>query len=186
MRILLQLILFIGFAGFSQIEEEKLLKMYDGAFVMEFPDNTQTEQETLDFLNTALSAHGTDILYEGSKTKIQIGTNYDSRTKKKVLQFDFYTPNGLLYSARVQPEHVNTVFEKRALNGNLGLSLICAEGHSLNKFTTDKNSTYCDEVSFVLSTTDEEVRKIRKGVLHLLKLNNAPLLNQKFLKERNE
>jgi len=186
MRILFQLVLFIGFTGHSQIEEEKTLKMSNGAFIMEFPTNDQTEQETLDFINIVLSADGTDILYEGSKTKMQISANYDSRTNKKVLQFDFYTPNGLLYSARVQPEHVNTVFEKRALNGNLGLSLICADGHALNKLTTDKNSTYCDEVSFVLSTTDEEVRKIRKGVLHLLKLNNAPLLNQKFLKEKNE
>lgn len=143
----------------------------------------QTEQETLDFLNSALAAYGSDMGFVGDKTKMQISTKIDSRSNKKALQFDFYTSSGLLSTSVVHPEHVNSVIEDRAPNGNLNLKMISPDGLVLKQYPGDTDQTFKYEVRFVLNTSDEEVRRIKKGLLHLLKLNNAPLLNQELFKE---
>jgi hypothetical protein len=184
MKKLLLSLLLIGLTTYAQELEEKVLR--DQSLLTNFTVNAPSEQETLDFLNSALAAYGADMAFPGSKTKIQISTKIDSRSNKKVIQIYFYTTSGIFHTQTVHPEHVNAVIEERAPNGNLCLSMISPDGLVLKQYAGDKDVTFHNEVRFPLAISDEEVRRIRKGLLHLLKLNNATFLNQELFKDKNE
>lgn len=71
----------------------------------------------------------------------------------------------------------------RPENGNLCLKVISTKGMILKKYESEEVERFYGEIRLPLLTTDEEVFRVRKALLHLFKLNGAPLVDDNLFKD---
>ena len=143
--------------------------------------NAQTEKETIDFLNAKLSAFGAPM--GNDAVSFRISTPIDSRSNKKIMQIDMIINQRLFQTSKVHAEHITNVETYRPENGNLCLKIISAEGMILKKYDSEDVERFYGDIRLPLLTTDEEVLRVKKALLHLFKLNGAPLIDDNLFKD---
>ena len=141
----------------------------------------QSEEETIEFLNAKLSAYGAPM--GNDPVSFKISMPIDSRSNKKILQIDMLVSQRLLETSKVHPEHINTVETYRPEYGNLCLKVVSAKGLILKKYSSETVERFYGDIRLPLQTTDEEVLRVKKALLHLLKLNGASLIDDNLFKD---
>lgn len=142
--------------------------------------NAQTESETIDFLNTMLVAHSTPL--GTSPVYFKVNKMTDPLSNKKVIRIKMFVNNELFRTVRFHPEHISTVTTNRNEYGYSQLKIISPKGLILSFYESDKIEKYEENKTIALNTTVEEVNRIKKAFIHLLKLNNAPLIDDNLFK----
>lgn len=141
---------------------------------------SQNEEETINFINTKLTAHTASL--PNNKFLFQFSTKKNDYNGKKEIVVEFFSNYKLSSTDIFYPEHINDVQMFRAENGNLCIKLISSRNMIIKKYTFENNSTHNYELRIVLNTTDEEVNRIKKAIIHLLELNNAKLIDDNMFK----
>lgn len=142
--------------------------------------NAQSEEETIDFLNAKLSAYGAPMGNEPVSFKVSM--TIDSRSNKKIIQIDMIINQRLFQTSKFHPEHISTVESYRPENGNLCLKVVSSKGMILKKYKSEDVERFYGDIRLPLLTSDEEVIRVKKALLHLLELNNAPLIDDNLFK----
>jgi hypothetical protein len=139
--------------------------------------NAQSEKETIDFLNAKLFA------FEQNPSH-KINTTIHPSLNKKVIQINGYW-NGLFVIYYILPEHKSTVESFRAPNGRLCLKVISNKGALLKRHKREDGVSIMlgGEIRFVLDTTEEEILRVKKGLIHLFKLNSGAIIEDNLFKD---
>ena len=151
-------------------------------FFSTYNTNAQTESETIDFLNSMLSTYTSPMTSNTAYYKISTAIDQDS--KSKIIIFDYYVSNGFKATYKFHPIHVNAVTTFRAPNGNLCLKIISPKSVIKTTYNdeTEKYS-YGNFIQMAMSGNDEDIYRIQKGIMHLLKLNNSKLVDNNLFKD---
>lgn len=154
-------------------------------FILITPNSySQNEKETIDFLNSKLAIHTAPMV--DFPMYIVLKTEFNSQTKRKVIIKETYSSSELFSVEQFYPEHINGIITFRAENGNLCLKII-SNKMLIHKAYVERDNLKSDEMfisesRIVLSTSDEEVYRIKKAFEHLLKLNGAVQVNDNLFK----
>lgn len=143
--------------------------------------NAQSEKETIEFLNAKLSAFGAPM--GNDAVSYRLSTPIDSRSNKKIIQIDMIINQRLFQISKVHPEHITNVETYRPENGNLCLKVISAKGMILKKYENEDVERFYGDIRLPLLTTDEEVLRVKKALLHLFKINGSPLIDDNLFKD---
>lgn len=139
----------------------------------------QTEAETIDFLNTMLTSYAASMSENPARIDIQTHQNKDSEKLFSItLVMGDWISSSFFY-----PKDINNVIPFRAPNGNLCLKMISLNNQIFHKYSNSDDITFEGEIRIVLRTDDKEVERIKKALIHLLKLNNAPIIDNKLFAE---
>lgn len=140
----------------------------------------QTESETIDFLNTKLTAFY--VAVADTRFSFAVSTTIDSISNKKAIQIDLILDKEVDSYFKILPEDVSSIEKFRAPKGNLILKIISPK--RLILFIVEGEETlYERECKLIFDTTDEEVLKIKKALEHLFILNGATLIDDNLFKD---
>jgi hypothetical protein len=142
--------------------------------------NAQTEKETIDFLNSMFTAYSPPMF--NGPTKYSIRTEIDSRSTQKVIVIDLFVNNKLLETNKFHPIHITSISVSQAESGNFILKILSPERMILRKFSDENDETFQSFAQMPFTSSKDDTGRIRKALLHLLKLNGAKLIDENMFK----
>ena len=142
---------------------------------------SQTEKETLNFLNSMLSVYVSPMGEQ--KGSFFIKTEIDSRSNQKVLVFELSFDQKLFSVYKVHGKHINGIISDSDPTKYTYLELVSSKGLILRRWADENEETFNTEIRIPLLNSVKEVEQIKKGLIHLLKLNGAVLPNNDLFKD---
>ncbi len=148
--------------------------------LISFMTHSQTEKETIDFINAKLrssygSMGGIPAIFE-----IKESTFFDSN--EKIYRFDLFIGQPFAVYL-INPKNVIEIVEYRARNGNLNLRILNDDYSILQWYIGDENKNWNNEINLVLNSDDLEIRRIKKALKYLFVLNGAVFVNDDLFKD---
>lgn len=135
---------------------------------------SQTKEETLDWLNLKLKEH-TELIMGQYKFEIEKTENKEIIYVTKMTDVGFGPRPTYFYFLPKDISSVNLTTAYRT-DGKLGITLISKTKKIL------KGDNLVDELPiYCKSTPDEIIKRIQKGIIHLLNLMGNPIQEQKEL-----
>lgn len=128
---------------------------------------SQSENETLSFLNTKLASYSSPLGYSPVVWRFS-----SIKDQPKHLMVDMIVSNKPFAKYIIDSEALEEVAPNRAPNGNLCLKLVSPLGLIMKRYT-DEEMELTDNIQLALETSDEEVHRIRRAIIHLLELKGA-------------
>ncbi len=142
--------------------------------------NAQSEKETIDFLNDMFSSYSGNMSVNET-TNLQIRTEINPVSNRKLLVFDYFIQNELFATYKFNGEHINSLLFDRAPNGNLYVKIISSRNLILRKYAGESDQVFESFIQQAFAKgADEEVQRIKKALIHLLKLNGAKFPNDQM------
>jgi hypothetical protein len=141
---------------------------------------SQTEKETLEFLNSKLIVFA-QPWPDGEPAYYNIRTGLDIN-ENKIIIVDYFVNNRLLVNYKFHCNHINTISIVENGLGKLCLYLNSNESLILIQYDPREKETFTNEIRFILNAPQNEFLRIKKAFENLLKLNGAKLTDDNLFK----
>ena len=148
--------------------------------------HSQTEKETITFLNSMLTVYVTPMTAPGGadqKTVFKIRTEIDPSSNQKILVFELSVDQKLFSVYKVHGKHINGIISDPDPTKYTYLELVSAEGLILRRWADENEEVFSSEIRIPLINSVKEVEQIKKALTHLVKLNGAVLPNTNLFKD---
>lgn len=155
-------------------------------FTFSFNLYSQTEKETINFLNSMLSVYVSPMTSPNGvdqKGRFYIKTEIDPRSNQKVLVFELSFDQKLFEVCKVHGKHINGIISDSDPGKYTYIELISSKGLILKRWADESDEFFKNELRIPLLNSVKEVEQIKKALTHLLKLNGADLPNTNLFKD---
>jgi hypothetical protein len=154
---------------------KKLLTII-GFFLISININAQSEEETIQFLNSKLALYTSPMLNGQAYLSVRTGDDYG-----KVILMDLFVDNELFNTIKFHCSQIDGIITFRSEKGRLCLQILSNKGLIVSKFE-GYNETFVKERKIPLSAPDDEVLRIKKAFEHLFNLNGLKSVNDNLFK----
>ena len=147
---------------------------------------SQTEKETISFLNSMLSVYVSPMTSPGGvdqKGSFKIRTEIDPRSNQKILVFELSFDQKLFSVYKVHGKHINGIISDLDPTKYTYLELVSSQGLILRRWAGESEENFINAIRIPLLNSVKEVEQIKKALTHLLKLNGADLPNPNLFKD---
>ena len=131
---------------------------------------SQTEERTIQFLNSMLYSHSTPMVNSPVVWKVDKYDTEGEEGYEKWIQLNMIISNELVSQHFIDCMMIDDVIINRAPNGNAGIEFVSRLGFIVQKYVGE-NPKMVNKLTVPLQTSDNNVNRIRKAFKHLLKLN---------------
>lgn len=155
-------------------------------FTFSFNLYSQTEKETIEFLNSMLSVYVSpmpSLNGVDQKGSFYIKTEIDHRSNQKVLVFELSFDQELFKVCKVHGKHINGIISDSDPGKYTYIELISSQRLILQRWADESDEFFENELRIPLLNSVKEVEQIKKALTHLLKLNGANLPNTNLFKD---
>lgn len=155
-------------------------------FIFSFNVYSQTEKETINFLNSMLSVYVSPITSPSGvdqKGSFYIKTEIDPRSNQKILVFELSFDQKLFSVYKVHAKHINGVISDPDPTKYTYLELVSSQGVILRRWAGESDESFINQIRIPLLNSVKEVEQIKKAITHLLKLNGANLPDSNLFKD---
>lgn len=158
---------------------KKTLTLICILFVISF-SNAQTEKETIDFLNSMFSTHMNTF---GGMNGLTIKSEIDSNSKNKEFIIEILVDNRLFEISRFSPKNINSIITNpEPSNEYRYIEIISSKNSIFQSYPNLKETNYTNRLRLNFTTDSDELNRIKKALMHLMKLNGASFPNQNLFK----
>jgi hypothetical protein len=147
---------------------------------------SQTEKETINFLNSMLSVYVSPMSSPNGvdqKGSFNIRTEIDPRSNQKVLVFELSFDQKLFSVYKVHGKHINGLISCPDPTKYTYLELVSSKGLIIRRWADENEEVFSNEIRIPLLNSIKEVEQIKKALTHLLKLNGANLPDTNLFKD---
>lgn len=131
---------------------------------------SQSEKQTIDYLNDMLSVYLTKTISDSARMEIKV---LQSSKRNATLQFETYYDNQLFVTEKFNTKDIDAIKIIKPL-GVFCIQLVSSRSLIQEKFPDEDSSNYRNEVRILLDTDNEhEVLKIKKAIEHLLTMKRG-------------
>lgn len=142
--------------------------------------HAQTEKETIDFLNSMFATH---MNHFGGMSDLTIKSELDTKSKNKEFIIEILADNKIFEINRFNAKNINSVITDPSPNDEYRyIELISIKNSILQSYPSSNQSKFINRLRLNFKTSSEELNRIKKGLIHLMKLNGAPFPNQDLFK----
>ena len=154
---------------------KKTLTLICIIFTISF-SNAQTEKETIDFLNSMFSTYMNTF---GGMNGLTIKSEIDSNSKNKEFIIENLVDNRLFEISRFSPKNINSIITNpEPSNEYRYIEIISIKNSIFQSYPNLKESNYTNRLRINFTTNFDELNRIKKALVHLMKLNGASFPNQ--------
>jgi len=136
---------------------------------------SQTEKETVEFINTKFAENYAELI---GPAIWKVNTKTADAKKEIIITLSC---NGSTTTYLINPKNINSITTYKAPAGNMNIKIISLT-NSIKK-DAFKSTSFENEINIVLKGSDEEIIRIKKGLIHLFKLYGSSFANDDLFKE---
>lgn len=158
---------------------KKTLTLICIIFAISF-SNAQTEKETIDFLNSMFSSYMNTF---GGMNGLTIKSGIDSKSKNKEFIVEILVDNRQFEISRFSPKNINSIITNPEPSDEYRyIEIISSKNSIFQSYPGSNKSNYISRVRLNFTTNSDELNRIKKALIHLMKLNGASFPSQDLFK----
>lgn len=158
---------------------KKTLTLICVVFAISF-SNAQTEKETITFLNSMFSTYMNNF---GGMNGLTIKSDLDSKSKNKEFIVEILVDNRQFEVSKFSAKSINSVITNPERSDNYRYIEIISNTNSIfQSYPNSNESKFINRLRLNFISNSDDLNRIKKALIHLMKLNGASFPDQDLFK----